>query len=123
MRRFHIFSTSTLFSRAKILTFSFMNFFPINREIDKKEFKKVMAMMRAHNRQGAHHRDGLRAGLKVGGSVENGGLVEYFFGEDGKKCLQLNKFIQFLGDLHNEVCEANYPHHYTRKVCASFYVI
>ncbi|KAF4388355.1 hypothetical protein G4B88_013192 [Cannabis sativa] len=34
------------------------------REIDKDEFKKVMALMRAQNRQGAHHRDGLRFGLK-----------------------------------------------------------
>lgn len=38
-----------------------------------------MALMRSHNRQGAQHRDGLRIGLKVGGSVENGGLLEYFF--------------------------------------------
>lgn len=47
-------------------------------EIDKEEFKKVMALMRSFNRQGAAHRDGLRTGFKVGQSVENGGLVEYF---------------------------------------------
>ncbi|KAL0330567.1 UNVERIFIED_CONTAM: Calcium uptake protein, mitochondrial, partial [Sesamum radiatum] len=51
-----------------------------NREIDRDEFKKVMNLMRAHNRQGAVHSDGLRAGHKLGGSVENGGLLEYFFG-------------------------------------------
>lgn len=66
-----------------------------------------MALMRAHNRQGSLHRDGLRAGHSVGGSVENGGLVEYFFGEDGKKCLHHDKFVQFLRDLHEEVC---FPH-------------
>ena len=63
-----------------------------------------MALMRAHNRQGALHSDGLRAGLRVGGAVENGGLMEYFFGKDGKKCLQHEKFVQFLRNLHDEVC-------------------
>lgn len=78
-----------------------LTLFYIEREIEKEEFKKVMAMMRAHNRQGANHRDGLRTGLKVGGSVEDGGLVEYFFGEDGNKRLQHNEFIQFLDDRSN----------------------
>ena len=73
------------------------------REIHREEFKKVMALMRAHNRQGALHRDGLRAGHNLGGSVENGGLVAYFFGEDGKRCLHHDKFVQFLRDLHDEV--------------------
>ncbi|KAK3006056.1 hypothetical protein RJ639_016674 [Escallonia herrerae] len=83
-----------------------------NGEIDKNEFKKVMALMRAQNRQGARQRDGLRVGLKVSGSVENGGLLEYFFGKDGKACLEHGKdgkaclehgkFVQFLRDLHNE---------------------
>lgn len=62
-----------------------------------------MALMRAQNRQGAQHRDGLRVGLKVSGSVENGGLVEYFFGKDGKARLQHDKFVQFMRDLHEEV--------------------
>lgn len=62
-----------------------------------------MALMRTHHRQGVHHRDGLRTGLKVNDSVENGGLLEYFFGEDGKGCLKLDKFVQFLRDLHDEV--------------------
>lgn len=59
--------------------------------------------MRSHHRQGVHHRDGLRTGLKVNDSVENGGLVEYFFGKDGKGCLQHDKFVQFLRDLRDEV--------------------
>ncbi|KAK2970467.1 hypothetical protein RJ640_006058, partial [Escallonia rubra] len=71
-------------------------------EIDKNEFKKVMALIRAQKRHGVSHKDGLHVGLKVSGSVENGGLLEYFFGKDGKACLEHGKFVQFLRDLHNE---------------------
>lgn len=78
----------------------------INREIDREEFKKVMTLMRSQNRQGARHRDGRRLGLKV--SVENGGLVEYFFGSDGKSSLKHERFVQFLRDLHNEVCNFSF---------------
>ncbi|MFQ6666904.1 hypothetical protein Gotur_033103 [Gossypium turneri] len=74
-----------------------------NGEIDKEEFKKVMSLMRANNRQGAVQRDGLRFGLKVSGSVEDGGLVEYFFGKDGKARLQHDKFVQFMRKLQDEV--------------------
>lgn len=74
-------------------------------EIDIDEFKKVMTLMRAHNRQGAHHSDGLRGGRNLGGHVENGGLLQDFFGEDGKKRLQYDRFVRFLRDLHEEVCE------------------
>ena len=75
----------------------------ISGEIDKGEFKKVMALMRSFNRQGAAHRDGLRTGFKVGQSVENGGLVEYFFGNDGNERLHFDKFTSFLKELHEEV--------------------
>jgi hypothetical protein len=75
----------------------------IFREIDKEEFKKVMALMRSYNRQGANHRDGLRTGLKVGQPVENGGVVEYFFGNDGNEPLHYDKFTNFLKGLHDEV--------------------
>lgn len=92
----------------RLLFFSFLvchtfDVLSIYREIEKEEFKKVMALMRAQNRQGAQHRDGLRTGLKFSGSVENGGLVEYFFGKDGKDPLQVDKFLQFMRDLHEEV--------------------
>ncbi|KAK9280273.1 hypothetical protein L1049_013961 [Liquidambar formosana] len=80
-------------------------------EIDRDEFKKVMALMRAQNRQGAQHRDGLRVGLKVSGSVENGGLVEYFFGKDGKARLQHDKFVQFMRDLHEEILKLEFAHY------------
>jgi len=62
-----------------------------------------MALMRSRHRQGVHHRDGLRTGLKVNDSVEDGGLVEYFFDKDGNGCLQHDKFVKFLRDLHDEV--------------------
>ncbi|KAK4415403.1 Calcium uptake protein, mitochondrial [Sesamum alatum] len=82
-----------------------------NGEIDRDEFKKVMNLMRAHNRQGAVHSYGLRAGHKLGGSVENGGLLEYFFGGDGKKLLHHDKFVQFLRDLHDEMVRLEFAHY------------
>ncbi|XP_061376407.1 calcium uptake protein, mitochondrial isoform X2 [Gastrolobium bilobum] len=82
-----------------------------NGEISKEEFKKVMALMRSHHRQGVHHRDGLRIGLKVNDSVENGGLVEYFFGKDGKGCLQHDKFVNFLRELHDEIVRLEFAHY------------
>lgn len=68
----------------------------------------MMTLMRAHHRQGAVHSDGLRAGHKLGGLVENGGLLEYFFGKDGKNLLHHDIFVKFLRDLHDEVCP---PYH------------
>ncbi|KAI3467990.1 hypothetical protein Pfo_024653 [Paulownia fortunei] len=82
-----------------------------NGEIDREEFKKVMTLMRAHNRQGAVHSDGLRAGHKLGGSIENGGLLEYFFGRDGKNLLRHDKFVQFLRDLHDEMVKLEFAHY------------
>ncbi|KAJ9688808.1 hypothetical protein PVL29_014452 [Vitis rotundifolia] len=82
-----------------------------NGEIDREEFRRVMALMRSHNRQGAQHRDGLRIGLKVGGSVENGGLLEYFFGKDGKSCLKHEAFVQFLRDFHDEILRLEFAHY------------
>ena len=62
-----------------------------------------MALMRDQNRQGSTHCDGLRPGIKLGGSVENGGLLEYFFGNDGEMHLHHDKFVWFLRKLHDEV--------------------
>lgn len=76
--------------------------------VDKEEFKKVMSLMRSQNRQGASHRDGKRIGFRVSGSVEDGGLLQYFFGDDGKNRLGHDRFVQFLEDLHNEV-RHSYP--------------
>ncbi|KAH9619039.1 hypothetical protein KSS87_009871 [Heliosperma pusillum] len=86
-----------------------------NGEIDRDEFKQVMALMRAQHRQGANHRDGLRTGLrsgiKIGGAVENGGVVEYFFGENGETQLHLDKFVQFLRHLHDEIVRLEFSHY------------
>lgn len=73
------------------------------REIDKEEFKTVMSLMRSQHRQGISHRDGLRTGLHMTGSVADGGLVEYFFGKDGSKKLKHDKFTKFMKDLTEEV--------------------
>lgn len=100
MFRLSLFASLHFFGLLVLVTFS--------REIEQEEFKKVMALMRSHNRQGSSHRDGLRIGLKVGGSVENGGLLEYFFGEDGNRSLHYDKFVQFLRGLHDEVLSKHF---------------
>ncbi|XAR69407.1 hypothetical protein NMG60_11000972 [Bertholletia excelsa] len=82
-----------------------------NGEIDREEFKQVMAFMRAHNRQGALHRNGYRAGQRVGASVEDGGLLKYFFGKGGEKRLQHDKFVQFLRSLHDEIVRLEFDHY------------
>ncbi|XP_054819643.1 calcium uptake protein, mitochondrial [Prosopis cineraria] len=82
-----------------------------NGEIDKEEFKKVMALMRSHNRQGAYCRGRQQTRLKCNDSVENGGLVEYFFGKDGKERLQLDRFIQFMRELDNEIIRLEFAHY------------
>ncbi|KAK8482517.1 hypothetical protein V6N13_031246 [Hibiscus sabdariffa] len=83
-----------------------------NGKIDKEEFKKVMALMRANNRQGSVHRDGFRIGsLKLTGSVEDGGLVEYFFGKDGKSRLHHDKFVQFMRGLQDEMLRLEFDHY------------
>ncbi|XP_020259149.1 calcium uptake protein, mitochondrial-like, partial [Asparagus officinalis] len=80
-------------------------------EIEKEEFKKVMTLMRSSNRQGACHSNGLRIGLKVHSSVENAGLVDFFFGEDGNERLQHDKFVKFLRDLHDEILRLEFDHY------------
>lgn len=83
-----------------------------NGEIDKEEFKKVMDLMRTYNRQGRQHSDGRRFGHKISSvPVENGGLIEYFFGKDGKQALQHDKFVQFLRNLHHEILRLEFAHY------------
>ncbi|XP_066348260.1 calcium uptake protein, mitochondrial-like [Miscanthus floridulus] len=79
--------------------------------IDREEFKKVMALMRSFNRQGSTHKDGLRIGLKVGQPVENGAVVEYFFGSDGNEPLHCDKFSKFLKELHDEIIRLEFSHY------------
>ncbi|XP_054806118.1 calcium uptake protein, mitochondrial-like [Prosopis cineraria] len=70
-----------------------------NGHIDKQEFNKVMALMRSQHRQG-----------DVTG-VEDGGLLQYFFGKEGKDCLNIEKFGQFLRDLHDEILRLEFSHY------------
>lgn len=85
-----------------------------NGEIVKQEFKKMMALMRSQNRQGANHRDGRRLGVTA--SIENGGLLDYFFGKEGNKCLQHERFVQFLRQLHDEILRLEFSHYdYNKK--------
>ncbi|KAL9330852.1 hypothetical protein ACSQ67_000462 [Phaseolus vulgaris] len=58
-----------------------------NGEINKEEFKKV------------------------NDSVEDGGLVEYFFDKDGNGGLQHDKFVKFLRDLHDEILRLEFAHY------------
>ena len=62
-----------------------------------------MTLMRKQNRQGARYKDGSSRRQKAA-SIENGGLIEHFFGSNGKACLRHERFAEFLRDLHNEVC-------------------
>lgn len=45
-----------------------------------------------------------QTGQKDNASAENGSMMEYLFGKDGKGRLRHDKFVQFISDLHNEVC-------------------
>ena len=61
--------------------------------------------MRSHTKQVVRTREGLRSqGLKAEKIVDDSGLVEFFFGSDGKKLLKHEEFEQFLKKLHEEVC-------------------
>ncbi|OWM89036.1 hypothetical protein CDL15_Pgr023882 [Punica granatum] len=84
-------------------------------EIDKDEFKKVMNLMRSQNRYGTNHRDGKRKMGKATESVDDGGLLEYFFGKDGTKKLQHERFVQFLRDLHDEILRLEFAHYDCRS--------
>lgn len=60
-----------------------------------------MHLMQEEKKQGVRFRNKRRFEPKT--IMEDGGLVEYFFGKDGNTCLKHEKFAQFLRDLHREV--------------------
>ncbi|KAK3010920.1 hypothetical protein RJ639_011026 [Escallonia herrerae] len=95
-----------------LISFAEYIFFVTLLSIPESSFSVAFKMFDLDNNgQGASHRDGLRVGLKVSGSVENGGLLEYFFGKDGKACLEHGQFVQFLRDLHNEILRLEFAHY------------
>lgn len=79
--------------------------------LDRDEFKRVLANLREKTRVGKS--TGKRPGMKMKGvgSVEDGGLVEYFFGKNGKKMLTLKKFEEFLMQLHIEMVALEFSHY------------
>lgn len=67
-----------------------------------------MAVLRKQTKAGRNNRGGVRflSGMRPSGkvsSVDEGGVVEYFFGEDGKKGLTLQQFQTFISELQEEV--------------------
>jgi hypothetical protein len=74
-----------------------------NGLIDRDEFKEVMRRMRERTRQGLAQQTALHSALTVSIGIENCGLVEHFFGKDGKKQLPHEDFEKFLRKLHDEV--------------------
>ena len=71
------------------------------RTIDKAEFQKMMEAMRSRTKQVVRTHESLRTHEKI---VDDSGLIEFFFGKDGKKLLKHEEFEQFLRKLHEEVC-------------------
>eukprot|EP00249_Psilotum_nudum_P014966 c25095_g1_i1 orf=292-1770(+) len=82
-----------------------------NGMIDREEFKKIMGIMRGRTRQGTAQRNGCRLGLKNKIPVENGGLVELFFGKDGKQQLRHEDFEIFLKELKEEIVRLEFSHY------------
>lgn len=69
---------------------------------------QVMATLRKQTSAGQRNRGGLRflsgkTPPRLGTSVDEGGVVEYFFGRDGKQCLTLEAFQRFMAELQAEV--------------------
>ncbi|MCJ1302873.1 hypothetical protein MMC08_005678 [Hypocenomyce scalaris] len=52
-----------------------------------------------------------RPGLKERSEGASRGLFPYFFGEDGKKRMQLKSFDDFLKGLHDEIVRLEFAHY------------
>eukprot|EP00238_Polyblepharides_amylifera_P005937 CAMPEP_0196592294 /NCGR_PEP_ID=MMETSP1081-20130531/72329_1 /TAXON_ID=36882 /ORGANISM="Pyramimonas amylifera, Strain CCMP720" /LENGTH=405 /DNA_ID=CAMNT_0041915927 /DNA_START=286 /DNA_END=1503 /DNA_ORIENTATION=+ len=78
--------------------------------LDRQEFKAVMSVMRQGSRVGRAS-SGLRPGLLSHGKIEDGGLVEHFFGKKGTDLLTFDKFNAFLKRLHNEMVLLEFEHY------------
>jgi len=69
--------------------------------VDAEEFEKVTALMKSHSSTGARHRDHGNTGNTFKGV--NSGLKTYFFGEDLKGDLTVNRFLEFQRSLQEEI--------------------
>ncbi|KAJ9546556.1 hypothetical protein OSB04_019099, partial [Centaurea solstitialis] len=93
-----------------LISFKEYIFFVTLLSIPESSFSVAFKMFDVDN-DGGSPKGWTPNGLKVKGHVENGGLVHYFFGEDGNKGLRLDKFVQFLRDLHHEMIWLEFSHY------------
>uniref|UniRef100_A0A804UMR0 EF-hand domain-containing protein n=1 Tax=Zea mays TaxID=4577 RepID=A0A804UMR0_MAIZE len=95
-----------------LISFAEYIFFVTLLSIPESHFTAAFKMFDVdHSGQGSTHKDGLRIGLKVGQPVENGGVVEYFFGSDGNEPLHCVRFSNFLKELHDEIIRLEFSHY------------
>eukprot|EP00090_Calanus_glacialis_P021210 TRINITY_DN3273_c0_g1_i1.p1 TRINITY_DN3273_c0_g1~~TRINITY_DN3273_c0_g1_i1.p1 ORF type:complete len:590 (-),score=198.57 TRINITY_DN3273_c0_g1_i1:152-1921(-) len=69
--------------------------------VDAEEFEQVTDLMRSHSSTGARHRDHGNTGSTFKGI--NSGLKTYFFGEDMKGNLTVDRFLEFQRTLQEEI--------------------
>lgn len=68
--------------------------------VDIEEFEQLQLIIRNNTQMGKKHRD-----TRMTGSVikENSALINYFFGDDKKELLTVEKFIDFQKSLQKEM--------------------
>merc|ERR1719435_207333 len=69
--------------------------------VDAEEFEQVTDLMRSHSSTGARHRDHGNTGSTFKGI--NSGLQTYFFGEEMKGNLTVDRFLEFQRSLQEEI--------------------
>ena len=69
--------------------------------VDAREFENVTNLMRSQSSMGARHRDHQATGSTLKGI--NSGLIAYFFGQNRKKHLTVDDFLEFQRELQNEI--------------------
>jgi len=69
--------------------------------VDAEEFEQVTDLMRSHSSTGSRHRDHGNTGSTFKGI--NSGLKTYFFGEDLKGNLTVDRFLEFQRSLQEEI--------------------
>lgn len=74
--------------------------------VDAGEFEIVTNLMRSHSSMGSRHRDHGNTGSTFKGI--NSGLNNYFFGEEKKGTLTVERFLLFQRALQNEILELEF---------------
>ncbi|XP_045804900.1 calcium uptake protein, mitochondrial-like isoform X3 [Trifolium pratense] len=76
--------------------------------IPESSFSAVFKMFDMDNDgHGVHRRDE----RLTDASIEDGRMVEYLFGKDGKGRLKHDKFVKFISDLHDEILRLEFVHY------------